>query len=664
MTENLPTLRLILSTVTDGIVVVDGNGIVVYANASAEKIFERGDLLGKDLAIPLTPSARYQDINLIRRSGIGWAELRSAPITWNDQQAYVIGVRDITERKNAELRLRQSAAVFENTREGLMVTDAEKRILRVNPAFTEITGYTEAEALGKKPELLRSGKHDSAFYAAMWESINSSGHWQGEIWNRRKNGEIYPELMSIDVIKDESGTVCNYVSIFADIAKLKRTQSELEFLAHHDPLTRLPNRLLLLSRLQHAMEMARRNGRHLALLMLDLDRFKDVNDSFGHVAGDELLQLVAAKLTSHMRGIDTICRLGGDEFTVLLEDLADPDDAARIASEIIRELSEPCRLSSGVEVRIGASVGISIFPGQEATPELMLQQADSALYQAKEEGRGRFFYFTDELTRAARERIDLEVRLRRAITQGELRVFYQPQVDIASGRIVGAEALVRWQDPTEGLIQPARFIHVAEMCGLIGDIDNWVLRETCQQGQRWIAAGLPLLTLAVNLSPYQFLQGDINNTVARILRETGFPADNLELELTESALLKREDEATQILNQLRTLGVRLAIDDFGTGYSSLAYLKSFPLDILKIDKRFIDDVPLHRDDMEIVSAIIAMAKSLSLKVLAEGVENKNQFDFLKERGCDMYQGYLTSQPVPAAEFEGLLKRLRATSTGG
>lgn len=656
MTDDLAAFQLILSTVTDGIVVVDAGGIVVYANPSAEQIFERGDLLGKDLAIPIAPGTHYQDINLIRRSGIGWAELRSAPITWKNQQAYVIGVRDITERKKTEFGLRQAAAVFENTREGLLVTDPDKRIVRINPAFTEITGYSEAEVLGKKPELLRSGRHDREFYAVMWESITRTGHWQGEIWNRRKNGEIYPELMSIDVIKDDAGRICNYVSVFADISKLKNTQSELDFLAHHDPLTRLPNRLMLLSRLQHGMEMAQRNGRHLALLMIDLDRFKDVNDSFGHVAGDELLQLVAGKLTSQMREIDTICRLGGDEFTLLLEDLADPDDAARIANDIIRELSEPYRLTNGIEVRIGASVGISMFPGQEATPALMLQQADSALYQAKNEGRGRFVYFTENLTRAARERIDLEVRLRRAITQGELRVFYQPQVDIASGCIVGAEALVRWQDPIEGLIQPARFIHVAESCGLIGDIDNWVLREACQQGQRWIAAGLPPLTLAVNISPYQFLQGDIGNKVAQVLRETGFPADNLELELTESALMQRENEAIHILIQLRALGVRLAIDDFGTGYSSLAYLKLFPLDILKIDKRFIDDVPIHRDDMEIVTAIIAMAHTLRLKVLAEGVENENQLCYLSSQGCDMFQGYLTSQPVPAAEFEALLSR--------
>jgi len=656
MTETLASFKLILATITDGIVVVDQRGVVLYANASAEQLFERGDLPGRDLAIPLLPSETSQEINLIRRSGLGWAELRSAPITWKNQQAYVIGVRDITERKTAELGLRQAEAVFDSTREGLMVTDTAKRIVRINPAFSEITGYTAADALGKTPEILRSGRHDRDFYTAMWDSITHTGHWQGEIWNRRKSGEIYPELMSIDVVKDHVGVISNYVSVFSDISKLKQTQSELNFLAHHDPLTRLPNRLLLLTNLQHGILRTQRDGKSLALLMIDLDRFKDVNDSFGHPAGDELLQLVADRLVLQRREVDTVCRLGGDEFTVLLEDMVGAEDAAHVANAIIGELSEPYRLSNGIEVHIGASVGISIFPGYGNTPELLLQQADSALYKAKTEGRGRFVYFSESLTLAARERIDIEVRLRHAIKQGELRVYYQAQVEIASGRIVGAEALVRWQSPKDGLIPPDRFVHIAETIGLIGEIDDWVLRETCLQGQRWIAAGLPPLTLAVNLSAYQFLQGDISDTVAQVLSETGFPAKYLELELTESALMQRETEAIQILNRLTAIGVQLAIDDFGTGYSSLAYLKLFPLDILKIDKRFIDDVPIHRDDMEIVAAIVAMGHSLRLKVLAEGVENKKQLDFLKSQGCDLYQGYLTSEPVPAEEFEQLLKR--------
>jgi diguanylate cyclase (GGDEF)-like protein/PAS domain S-box-containing protein len=656
MTHDSIDLELILRSITDGVVVVDQRGLVLYANASAEQIFERGSLVGRGLAIPVEDDASYHEINVIRPSGIGWAELRSSPINWNGLSAYVIAVRDITERKQSEHGMRLAAAVFDSTREGLMVTDAKTRIVRINPAFNEITGYSEAETLGQSPALLHSGRHDKDFYAAMWDSIHSTGYWRGELWNRRKSGEIYPQLASISAVKDANGHLSNYVAVFSDISALKKTQAELDFLAHHDSLTKLPNRLSLLNDLSYGMQRALRDGRFMALLMIDLDRFKDVNDSLGHLAGDEVLQGVAARLVEQRREVDLVCRLGGDEFALLLDNFTDAKDAGTIANALIKALSEPYTLSSKVQVRIGASVGISVFPDHCDTPELMLQQADSALYKAKAEGRGRFVYFSDDLTIAARERIDLEVKLRHALTYGELRVYFQPQVDIASGCVVGAEALVRWQSPLEGLIPPARFIHTAEVCGLIDEIDDWVLRETCLQGQRWLAAGLPPLTLAVNLSPYQFLKGGIDETVAKVLRDTGYPAEHLELELTESALMQREAQVILILHKIRGLGVRLAIDDFGTGYSSLAYLKLFPLNVLKIDKRFIDDIPLHRDDMEIVNAIIDMAHALRLKVLAEGVENEDQLTYLKSRGCDMFQGYLFGRPMPADELEELLRR--------
>lgn len=655
MTEALTNLDLILETITDGILVVDELGFVLYTNQSAERIFDRDSMKGTKLAIPVSPSSAPQEINLIRRSGgIGWAELRSTPIKWKDQQAYVIGVRDITERKLSDDRLLQASAVFESTREGVMMTDANQRIIRINRAFTDITSYTEDDVIGHLPTMMRSGRHDPGFYVEMWDCITTTGHWQGEIWNRRKNGEVYPELLSISAVVNSSGEVTNYVGVFADISKLKATELQLDFLAHHDPLTRLPNRLLLISRMEHAMKVALRDGKMLALLMLDLDRFKEVNDSFGHLAGDELLQQVANQLNSRLRSVDTLCRLGGDEFTVLLEDVTQSGDAARVANDIIIALSEPWLLSNGKEVRIGVSIGISLFPEHGSTPVELLQQADTALYQAKAEGRGRFKYFSEDLTRSARARMDLEVRLRRAIDKGELRVLYQPQVNVDTGRIVGAEALIRWLDPSEGMISPLRFISVAEETGLITAIGNWILKETCLQGKRWIDAGLQPLTLAVNVSPHQFLHSNIEEIVAETLAETGFPANRLELELTESALMQREKKAIHVLNCLHALNVRLAIDDFGTGYSSLAYLKLFPLDVLKIDKSFIDDIPHHQDDMEIAAAIVGMAHTLRLKVLAEGVETKAQLDFLKAQGCDLYQGYLTSPPVPADEFEKLL----------
>ena len=562
---------------------------------------------------------------------------------------------DITERKRTEDALRLSALFFDNTREGVIISDLNARILSVNPAFSAITGYTEAEVLGQNPRLLQSGRQDRSFFQSLWASLLEVGHWQGELWNRRNNGEIYPEWLSISTARDNDGKPSRYVAVFSDISQIKQSAEKLEHLAHYDALTQLPNRLLLFSRLQHCIEQAQRNQTMLALLMLDLDHFKDVNDSFGHLAGDELLQQVAQRLNARLREADTICRLGGDEFTVLLEKITQPEDAARVANDIIAALSEPWHLANGAEVRIGVSVGISLYPAHGQSAETLLQQADTSLYQAKAEGRGRFKYFSEDLTHTVRARIDMEVRLRRALEHNELRVYYQPQVDIASGRVVGAEALVRWQDPVEGLIAPGRFIRVAEETGLITPIGNWVLQQTCRQGQRWLAAGLPPLRLAVNLSAHQFLHSNIGQVVAEALAQSGFPAARLELELTESALMERESEAIEILGQLRALGVQLAIDDFGTGYSSLAYLKRFPLDILKIDKRFVDDLAHDPDDQAIATTIIAMAHALRLKALAEGVETQAQLDFLQAQGCDMYQGYLFSPPLPTEKFEQLLR---------
>lgn len=393
--DALTNLNLILDTITDGIVVVDQVGVVLYANKSAGGIFGRDKLLGTQLAIPLSPSIEPLEINLVRRSGLGWAELRSAPLKWQGQPAYVIGIRDITERKLNEDRLRQASVVFESTREGVIITDAKTRIQRVNHAFTEITSYTEEEVIGQTPRLLSSGRHNAEFYAKMWQSIASTGHWQGEIWNRRKTGNIYPELLSISSVTNQHGIVTNYVGVFADISVLKASQSEIEFLAHHDPLTALPNRLLLMSRIEHALSIARREDNHLALLMLDLDRFKNVNDSYGHLAGDELLQQVAKRLASCLREADTVCRLGGDEFTLLLENITRQEDAAGVAIAIINALSQPWHLSNNVDVCIGASIGISLFPEHGDDPEQLLRQADIALYQAKKEGRGCFKYFSE-----------------------------------------------------------------------------------------------------------------------------------------------------------------------------------------------------------------------------------------------------------------------------
>ena len=565
-------------------------------------------------------------------------------------------IQDITERKRTEDAMRQAATVFESTHDGVIITDLDGRIQAVNRSFTSITGFAESEILGLTPNILHSGRQQKDFYQSMWAAIKATGYWQGEIWNRRKNGETYPEWLTISSVHNIQGVITHYVGVFSDLSQLKQSELQLEHLAHYDPLTDLPNRLLIQSHLAHALAQANRRHQMLGILYIDLDRFKNINDSMGYPVGDELLIKLTERLTMHMRSEDMLARLGGDEFLLVQEHMDSPEDAATLARSLLELLTRPFVLSGEQEIFIGASIGISVFPNDGNNADQLIQYADAAMHQAKQQGRNTFQFYTESLTRASGEHLEMETRLRHAITANQLRVYYQPQVDIATGRIIGAEALVRWQDPERGLISPANFIPLAEETGLIGIIGEWVLKEACLQGRRWIEAGLPFKTLAVNLSPHQFQRGSIVDIVSNILAETGFPADRLELELTESALMQQEETAVKMLHLLRAQGIRLAIDDFGTGYSSLSYLKRFPLDILKIDKSFVDDIPFHQDDMEIAATIIAMGHSLGFKVLAEGVETTEQLDFLQAKGCDMYQGYLTSPPVPAKEFEHMLRK--------
>ena len=544
---------------------------------------------------------------------------------------------------------------FEWSEKPIVITDSNNCILRVNNAFVEYHGYTSKDAVGHKISLLNSEHYNDGFYVAMSESVKRTGTWQGDILTRLKNGEIYPSWLTITEVKDISGAIIYYVYMYIDITERKAREENIKRQAFYDSLTQLPNRLLLYERLNHSLDMGQRSGQTLALLMLDLDRFKSVNDSLGHKAGDELLQQVALRITTRLRDTDMVARLGGDEFIVLLEDITNLQNVSRVAEDIISDLSKPYILNQSSEVWIGASIGISLSRVHGDSPELLMDHADKALYQAKDQGRGCFAFFSQSLTIVARERIELETRLRKAIPNEELLVYYQPQIDIASGLIIGAEALVRWQSPTEGLILPSVFISVAEEANLIVDIGEWVLRETCSQGWYWWVLGLPRITLAVNVSPHQLSRIDISALVTKILTETGFSANQLELEITESAIMENRHKATQILNNLRNQGIRLAIDDFGTGYSSLAYLKSFPLNVLKIDKSFIDDIPHSKDSMEIAAAIIAMGHNLGLKVLAEGVETPEQLAFLRNHNCDSYQGFIASKPLPSKEFTELLR---------
>lgn len=554
------------------------------------------------------------------------------------------------ENEKARAQAQLAADVFEQSSEGIVITDNEEKILLVNRAFSNVTGYRAEEVLGQTPRLLKSNRHDDAFYQEMWRCLLGNGRWQGELWNRRKNGEIYPEMATISVVRDGVGEITNYLAVFSDISGIKESQQRLDYLSWHDPLTDLPNRQMFNSYLTQAIPRAHRGRHQLALLSIDLDYFKDVNDSFGILTGDSLLKLVAQRLKDRMRANDFIARSGGDEFIILLEDIEDPSIIALVAEDIMNHLRQPFELEPGLELQTDLSIGISLFPNHGQTTMELLQKANAALFKAKQQGRAGFAFYSDELNARALERIKLGSRLRRALELDELRVVYQPQVDLSSGKIVGAEALMRWENRELGLISPACFIRLAEEIGCISAMGEWILRQVCLQGKKWLDEGLPPIILAVNLSPVQLKQASIHKMVADILLETGYPPELLELELTESALMEQGEQTVALLRDLRNLGVQLALDDFGTGYSSLAYLKYFPLHLLKIDKSFVKDIPHGLKDMQLVSTIVFMARSMGFKVLAEGVELPEQLDSLKTLNCDLYQGYLKSKPLPADEF--------------
>ncbi len=670
-------LRALMASALEGIHIMDMLGNVVQANDTfcrmlgytQEEIvklhvsdwdvqWSREELLERFESLIRLNSALFETRHRHKDGTVIDVAVSTTGAEINGQYYLFASSRDITERKQAEEALRIAAVTFE-TQEAILITDADANILRVNHAFQDITGYSAEEVIGENPRMLQSGRHDAAFYQAMWSTLLDTGKWAGEVWDRRKDGEIYPKAMTITAVYDDRRRVTHYVAVFRDISNRKRSEQEIHQLAFYDPLTHLPNRRLLLDRLNQALAASMRSGRHGALLFLDLDNFKIINDTQGHVMGDQLLIAVAQRLQACVREGDSVARLGGDEFVVVLEDLSSKADEAATQTELVaekiqNELKRPCVLDK-YKCLTTASIGISLFFNHRDNAEELLRHADVAMYQAKTSGRNAIRFFDPHMQTALEARAAMEEDLRQALEKQQFILYYQIQVDSA-GRPLGAEVLLRWQHPERGLVSPMQFIPLAEESGLILAIGSWVLQTACAQLKEWQNDSLMRnLTLAVNVSAKQFRQADFVAEVQRVLLESGAQPSQLKLELTESTVLENVEDAIIKLLEIKQLGVSFSMDDFGTGYSSLQYLKRLPLNQIKIDKSFVFDIAIDSNDAAIVQTIIAMSEALGLDVIAEGVETEAQFEFLNLHGCHSYQGYLFSKPLPLDEFEQLMK---------
>lgn len=568
----------------------------------------------------------------------------------NERVRYRLGVQDISERRRAEEQKNLAATMFEESSEGVLITDSQGHIQRVNRAFTVVTGYTEPEVVGKTPAVLASGRHDGAFYQDMWERLNQTGGWTGEIWNKRKNGEVYPEWLKINAVSGAEGGIRHFVGIFHDIGNHKRTGQDVERFAFYDSLTDLPNRTYFVERLKHALIRAHRDRRPVVLLYLDLDRFKSINDTMGHQTGDLLLQEVARRLSQVVRAHDTVARLGGDEFTVILADAEDQstamESAVRVADSIREQLSKPFHLG-GREVRTGTSIGIAVHPMDGDTYGDLVKHADIAMYHAKHGGGNRHSFFSSEMNAQVVRRVSLENALREAVRRNELRLVYQPVVDSDSERVVGLEALLRWDGP-DGEVSPLEFVPILEEMGLGHDVAQWVFNSAFREVGNWHFPGADALWLSVNLSPQQLYRLKVS-CLTDALNSSGMQACRLVVEVTEDHFRHHPDAIIDSLTAIRNIGAHVALDDFGAGHSSLSRLRHFPIDLVKIDRGFVNGLPHDAKDLAIVNTIITMARHLGMEFLAEGVENEGQLELLRNQGCNLVQGFYYAKPMPGEE---------------
>lgn len=586
-----------------------------------------------------------------KKEGFRWLAW-SAVASMEDELIYAVA-SDITERKEAETSLVDSRQIFRSTGEGIILTELDGTIRDVNPAFTVITGYEKAEVQGRHIRILQSGRQSKGFYRMMWKSIARTGSWQGEIWNRRKDGSVYPEYLTINGIRNKDGDVVRYVGVFSDMTHVKHSEERLFHISTHDSLTDLPNRTLLMELIDKALKRAVRHRSKVAILLIDIDGFKHINDSLGPESGDQLLLLFAERLQSTVRSDDTVARISGDEFVVVYEGIRQLSELTRTIESLMDQLSPSFSLADK-DLPLTVSIGVSVFPDDGDKGDYLLRNADAAMFRAKEHGRNNFQFYTEELTASAFEHMFIESSLRHALNEKEFRLVYQPQYRFSDGTLSGFEALLRWHSQSRGVISPGRFIPIAEQSGFMREIGNWVLLEACIQGRCWLDKGLNFGRIAVNISGPQIKHGDLVEQVCLALNQSGLPACHLELEVTENFVMTEIDATIRQLQQLRDMGIEIAIDDFGTGYSSLSYLKKLPVNKLKIDQSFVREIHQSQGDLAIAEAIIAMAKALDLKTIAEGVETQAQADLLIDKGCQQVQGFLYHKPASPEVAEGLM----------
>ncbi|HEX4857643.1 MAG TPA: EAL domain-containing protein [Usitatibacteraceae bacterium] len=670
--DQLFFVEQLIDTIPTPVFYKDRDGRYLGCNRAYENMIGRSrrDIIGRDIGVVFNPeqAQHFHATDLRALAAPDQPQQEEARITYADGTERLVAIHkaafrasdaeigglvgvlfDITQRRESEEKLRLAATVFENSGEGIIITDAHNNILMVNKAFTLTTRYTAEEVIGRNPRLLSSGEHGADFYRQMWRSIRETGEWHGEVRNRRKTGEVYTEWLTLGAVYNPAGEVTNYVAIFTDLTARKKAEERLHFLAFYDSLTELPNRVLFIDRLDRALIQARHAKGQVAVMFLDVDRFSAINETLGHAAGDRLLKAISGRLKNCVHQRDSVARMGGDEFTIVLSDASSAGDIAAVAQRVLEAMAQPFNLNED-EVYVSASIGVSVFPGDGNDAETLIRNADSAMHRAIEMGGNLFRFYTLDMNAKSYERLQLGTDLRHAQQRGELQLYYQPFIDVATGKIVGAEALLRWRRQEFGMVPPAAFVPLLEETGMIVPIGDWVLRTACQQSRIWKEEGLGDLFVAVNFSAQQFERQDMVETVRGILAESGGDPRMLEIELTETILMRHAEETVATLRSLKEMGIHLSVDDFGTGYSSLSYLKRFPLDTLKIDRSFVHDAPDQPDAVAIVNAVMAMGHSLNLKIIAEGVETREQLEFLREAGCDIIQGYLVSPALPPDEF--------------